>query len=140
MKIDDFEEKMKKIICFYMNLMIFEAAGTGAEIQDPRGSIFNSDSLLKSDDFGGVLEHLWGGPHSHMYVCMYVCRVCMVSKNPYVCMVCMYGMVWYGMVCMVSKKAKSANLDDLIAGNCVPLKTLKRMRGWENERIRGMIE
>ena len=43
--------------------MIFEAAGTGAEIQDPRGSIFNSDSLLKSDDFGGVLEHLWGGPH-----------------------------------------------------------------------------
>ena len=40
--------------------------------------------------------------------------------------------VWYG---MVSKRAKSLTLNNLVAGCPVPLKTLKRLRGWEDERI-----
>ena len=49
--------------------------------------------------------------------------------------------IWYGMVCMVcmvwygKQKGQKLGFQQSMAGCPVPLKTLKRLKGWEDERI-----
>ena len=44
-----------------------------------------------------------------------------------------YGMVWYG-----KQKGQKPGFKQSRAGCLVPLKTLERLRGWEDERIEGI--